>query len=169
MDPYYLTHKAEEVGYNPQVILAGRRINDNMSRYAAKKTIQRLVRNRIDLNACRVAVLGLTFKENCPDIRNSKVFDLINEFKQWNIDVFVVDPWCDEGAVMAQFDFQFSALSELSGMDALVVAVGHSEFRDLTPHQLKLFCRGDSPVLADLKSLFDRELTEAIGFDLFRL
>ena len=118
-----LTHKAEEVGYNPQVILAGRRINDNMSRYAAKKTIQRLVRNRIDLNACRVAVLGLTFKENCPDIRNSKVFDLINEFKQWNIDVVVVDPWCDEGAVMAQFDFQFSALSELSDMDALVVAV----------------------------------------------
>lgn len=168
VDPYYLTHKAEEVGYNPQVILAGRRINDNMSRYAAKKTIQRLVRNRVELNYCRVAVLGLTFKENCPDIRNSKVFDLIDEFRQWNIDVVIVDPWCDERALGAD-GMDLCELHDLSQVDALVVAVGHQEFRALTLERLRSFCRGNSPVLADLKSLYHRESAVRCGFDVFRL
>lgn len=168
VDPYYLTHKAEEVGYNPQVILAGRRINDNMSRYAAKKTIQRLVRNRVELNDCRVAILGVTFKENCPDIRNSKVFDLIDEFRQWNIDVVIVDPWCDERALRSH-GIDLCELHDLLPVDALVVAVGHQEFRALTLEQLWSFCRGDSPVLADLKSLYHRESAARCGFDVFRL
>lgn len=169
VDPYYLTHKAEEVGYNPQVILAGRRINDNMSRYAAKKTVQRLVQNRIDLTDCRVGILGVTFKENCPDTRNSKVFDLIDEFQQWNIDIQIVDPWCDQVELQSLYGLEICELKDLSQVDALVVAVGHQEFRALTPEQLKSYCSQTSPVLADLKSLYDRESAEVCGFDVFRL
>lgn len=169
VDPYYLTHKAEEVGYNPQVILAGRRINDNMSRYAAKKTVQLLVKNRVNLIDCRVAILGVTFKENCPDTRNSKVFDLIDEFQQWKIDVQIVDPWCDHSELQSLWGLQICELADLSDIDALVVAVGHQEFRALTPEQLKSFCSSTCPVLADLKSLYDREGAERCGFDVFRL
>ena len=169
VDPYYLTHKAEEVGYNPQVILAGRRINDNMSRYAAKKTVQRLVQKRIDLTDCRVGILGVTFKENCPDIRNSKVFDLIDEFQQWNIDIQIVDPWCDQAEIRSLYGLEICELEDLSQVDALVVAVGHQEFRALTLEQLKSFCSTTSPVLADLKSLYDRGSAEGFGFDVFRL
>ena len=95
VDPYYLTHKVEQAGYNPQVILSGRRINDNMSRYAARKSIQRMVRLGIDLSECTVGILGITFKDDCPDIRNSKVLDMIKEFTQWNIKCVISDPWCD--------------------------------------------------------------------------
>ncbi|MDT1867121.1 UDP binding domain-containing protein, partial [Acinetobacter baumannii] len=93
VDPYYLTHKAEEVGYHPQVILAGRRINDNMARYVARNTIKLMLQNGIDVPRSKVGVLGVTFKENCPDIRNSKVADLIKELEFWGAQVVVADPW----------------------------------------------------------------------------
>lgn len=169
VDPYYLTHKAEQVGYNPQVILAGRRINDNMSRYAAQSTIQCLVKQRVNLSGCRVAVLGITFKENCPDIRNSKVFDLLDEFQQWNIDCLVVDPWCDREAIKHEHGIELCEIGSLKEVDAIVVAVGHAEFRNLSPADLKSYCKGETPVIADLKSLFSREELQDLGFDLFRL
>ena len=169
VDPYYLTHKAEQVGYNPQVILAGRSINDNMSRYAAKKTIQRLVRQHVDLKTCRVGILGLTFKENCPDTRNSKIFDLIDEFQQWNIECVVVDPWCDFDDIESEYGLVLSDLDSLRELDALVVAVGHEQFRKLSGANLKNFCRGSAPVIADLKSLYDRKELEESGFSVFRL
>lgn len=169
VDPYYLTHKAEQVGYNPQVILAGRRINDNMSRYAARRTIQCLVKKKVDLKFCRIGVLGLTFKENCPDIRNSKVFDLIDEFKHWNIESLLVDPWCDPEEVRAKYDKDVCDLTDLNNVDALVVAVGHEEFRRLSAKELKGFCRGEEPVVADLKALFSPADLSAQGFEVFRL
>lgn len=169
VDPYYLTHKAEEVGYNPQVILAGRRINDDMSRYVAHSTIKRMIQNGIDVTTATVGVLGVTFKENCPDIRNSKIADVINEFKQWNVNVVVCDPWADAEEVQHEYGIELGVVNSENQVDSLVVAVGHNEFRHMTATQLREFVRGDKPVLADVKSLFDREQLTAEGFTVFRL
>lgn len=169
VDPYYLTHKAEEVGYHPQVILAGRRINDDMARYTAQHTVKLMLQNGIDVPRAKVGVLGITFKENCPDIRNSKIVDMVNEFKQWGVDVIVSDPWADSQEVIDEYGIQLLDISELNQVDALVVAVGHNEFRELTAQQLKNLVRSDKPVLADVKSLFNREQLQSAGFTVFRL
>lgn len=169
VDPYYLTHKAEEVGYHPQVILAGRRINDDMARYTAQHTVKLMLQNGIDVPRAKVGVLGITFKENCPDIRNSKIVDMISEFKQWGVEVVVSDPWADSQEVIDEYGIQLSDISELNQVDALVVAVGHNEFRELTAQQLKNLIRSDKPVLADVKSLFNREQLQSAGFTVFRL
>lgn len=169
VDPYYLTHKAEEVGYHPQVILAGRRINDEMARYTAQHTIKLMLQNGIDVPRAKVGVLGITFKENCPDIRNSKIVDMIEEFKQWGVEVTVSDPWADVQEVIDEYGIQLSDINELNQVDALVVAVGHNEFRELTAQQLKHLLRSDRPVIADVKSLFNREQLQSAGFTVFRL
>jgi len=169
VDPYYLTHKAEEVGYHPQVILAGRRINDNMARYVARNTIKLMLQNGMDVPRCRVGVLGVTFKENCPDIRNSKVVDMIREFEAWGVEVVVADAWADPADVQHEYGLSLGAVSPEQPVDALVVAVGHHEYRSLTVAELRSLCRGDQPVLADVKSLFDRHAAAAAGFTVFRL
>lgn len=169
VDPYYLTHKAEMVGYNPQVILAGRRINDNMSRYAAKCVIKKMVQNRIDLSAAKVGVLGLTFKENCPDIRNSKVVDLINELRSWGVEVIISDPWAEPDEVKGEYGFDLVDFDDLQNLDAIVVAVGHNEFRALSATDLKKLTHLDRPVLADIKAIFERESLVDSGFTVFRL
>ena len=169
VDPYYLTHKAEEVGYHPQVILAGRRINDNMAPYVARKTIQLMLKNGMDVPQCRVGVLGITFKENCPDIRNSKVVDLVREFLDWGVQVVVADPWADAEEVRHEYGVNLGVVDAENPVDALVVAVGHNEFRNASPSELRAFCRGDLPVLADVKSLFERSQAVAAGFTVFRL
>ncbi len=169
VDPYYLTHKAEELGYHPQVILAGRRINDNMARYAARGLIQRMLNNGIDVARSKVGVLGVTFKENCPDIRNSKVVDLIAELRKWNVEVVVADPWADPAEVLHEYGVRLEDLGSGLAVDSLVVAVGHREFRTMTPQKLRSLCRSPSPILADLKSLFDRHAAADAGFTVFRL
>jgi UDP-N-acetyl-D-galactosamine dehydrogenase len=169
VDPYYLTHKAEQVGYNPQVILAGRRINDNMGRFVARKLVQKMLLNNIDVTASKVGILGITFKENCPDIRNSKVVDIITELQAWNLSVEVIDPWADSKEVSDVYGLSLSALDRGCQWDALVVAVGHDEFRCLSAKDLKSFCRGENPVLIDLKSLYDRNDLCEQGFSVFRL
>ena len=169
VDPYYLTHKAEEVGYNPQVILAGRRINDNMARYAARTLIRRMLNRGIDVARSRVGVLGITFKENCPDIRNSKIIDLIRELRSWNVDVVVADPWADADEVQAEYGIELVDLDARGPVDSLVIAVGHNEYRAMSAERLRPLCRGDAPVLADLKSLYPRRDAEAAGFSVFRL
>lgn len=169
VDPYYLTHKAEQVGYNPQVILAGRRINDNMASYMVKKVVQKMLKNGIDVTKSTVGVMGITFKENCPDIRNSKVIDIITELRNWNIKVVVVDPWADPAEVQAVYDLSLGEISSKEQVDSLIVAVGHHQFRDLEPVELRGFCRGSMPVLADVKSLYDRFALSAQDFSVFRL
>lgn len=169
VDPYYLTHKAEEVGYHPQVILAGRRINDNMSRYVARNTIKRMLKNGIDVARSRVGVLGVTFKENCPDIRNSKVVDMVREFESWGAEVVVADAWASAEEVEHEYGLKLGVIDVAHPVDALVVAVGHNEYRDAQPEELRALCRGDKPVLADVKSLFDRHAAAAAGFTVFRL
>lgn len=169
VDPYYLTHKAEEVGYHPQVILAGRRINDNMARYAARNVIRLMLRNGVDVARSTVGVQGITFKENCPDIRNSKVADLVVELQNWGVKVVVSDPWADAEEVFHEYGIRLGTIDEAHPVDALIVAVGHNEFRREHPSELRAFCRGDKPVLGDLKALFDRHAAAAAGFTVFRL
>lgn len=168
VDPYYLTHKAEEVGYHPQVILAGRRINDNMARYAARNVIRLMLKNGIDVARSTVGVMGITFKENCPDIRNSKVADLIKELQSWGVSVTVTDPWASADEVRAEYGIRLGMIDTKNKVDSLVVAVGHNEFRSLTPSQLRDLCRLDKPVLADVKSLYNRHEVVAAGFTVFR-
>ena len=169
VDPYYLTHKAEEVGYHPQVILAGRRINDNMARYAARNVIRLMLRNGIDVARSTVGVQGITFKENCPDIRNSKVVDLIRELEEWGIRVVVSDPWADREEVAHEYGIELGTIDATNPVDALIVAVGHTEFRQGDVSGLRDLCRGEKPVLADLKCLFDRHAATDAGFTVFRL
>jgi len=169
VDPYYLTHKAEEVGYHPQVILAGRRINDNMARYAARNVIRLMLKNGIDVARSTVGVMGITFKENCPDIRNSKVADLVRELESWGVSVVVTDPWADPDEVEHEYSISLGTVDQVNRVDALIVAVGHQEFRELSPLDLKGFCRTGRPVFGDLKSLYDRHEAAKAGFTVFRL
>ncbi|TPU94820.1 Vi polysaccharide biosynthesis UDP-N-acetylglucosamine C-6 dehydrogenase TviB [Acinetobacter baumannii] len=169
VDPYYLTHKAEEVGYHPQVILAGRRINDNMARYVARNTIKLMLQNGIDVPRSKVGVLGVTFKENCPDIRNSKVADLIKELEFWGAQVVVADPWADAEEVKHEYGVELGTVNAQNPVDSLIVAVGHSQFRSLSASELRSYVKAEKPVLADVKSLFDRTQMSDVGFTVFRL
>ena len=169
VDPYYLTHKAEEVGYHPQVILAGRRINDNMARYVARNTIKRMLQQGMDAPRCKVGIMGITFKENCPDIRNSKVVDMVREFESWGMQVVVSDPVADPAEVQREYGLTLGSIDAQNPVDVLVVAVGHSQYRALTPEDLRSLCRGQRPILADVKSLYDRHAAAAAGLTVFRL
>ena len=169
VDPYYLTHRAEQVGYNPQVILAGRRINDNMAKYVAKKVIQKMILNGIDVTKSTIGVLGITFKENCPDIRNSKIVDIVAELLNWGINVVVYDPWADPIEVKDQYKISLGQINSDEKVDSLIVAVGHSEFREFPAEKLRSFCKGTKPVLADVKSLYEKAPLIECGFSLFRL
>lgn len=169
VDPYYLTHKAEEVGYHPQVILAGRRINDNMARYVARNTIKLMLQNGIDVPRAKVGVLGITFKENCPDIRNSKVADLIKELEFWGAQVVVADPWADADEVRHEYGIELGKVDAQNPVDSVIVAVGHNEFRSLSASELRSYMKCEKPVLADVKSLFDRTEMSDAGFTVFRL
>ena len=126
VDPYYLSHLAEQLGYHPQVILAGRRINDNMARYAARNIVKRMLQNGLDVPRSTVGVLGITFKENCPDIRNSKVADLVKELQAWGVNVVVVDPWADPSEVKREYGIDLGTIDASHPVDSLVVAVGQA-------------------------------------------
>lgn len=169
VDPYYLTHKAEEVGYHPQVILAGRRINDNMARYAARSVIRLMLKNGIDVARSTVGVMGITFKENCPDIRNSKVADLVKELQNWGCNVVVSDPWANPEEVEHEYGISLTTIDEFNKVDSLIVAVGHNEYRAMSSDQLIDLCHSERPVLADLKALYDRHGVAEAGFTVFRL
>ncbi|MDM0004463.1 Vi polysaccharide biosynthesis UDP-N-acetylglucosamine C-6 dehydrogenase TviB [Variovorax sp. J22G73] len=169
VDPYYLTHKAEQVGYHPQVILAGRRINDNMARYVARNTIKLMLKNGMDVPRCRIGILGITFKENCPDIRNSKIVDMVREFEAWGASVEVVDPWAEAEEVAHEYGIRLGRVDAQHPVDALVVAVGHNEYRAATIAELRALCRGEQPVLVDVKSLFSPKEARDSGFSVFRL
>ena len=168
VDPYYLVHKAEQVGYNPQVILSGRRVNDTMSLYMVKKVIQNMILNKIDVTNSIVGILGITFKENCPDIRNSKVIDVISELKKWGVKVIIEDSWADSEALKKSYNIKLGKIKE-NEVDSLIVAVGHNEYRNMEPKTLRKYCKSPSPVIADVKSLYDREALVKEGFTVFRL
>lgn len=168
VDPYYLTHKAEEVGYHPQIIASGRRMNDNMARYAARNVIKLMLKNGIDVSKSKVGVMGITFKEDCPDIRNSKVVDLIKEFQAWGVNVVVADPYADADEVFHEYGVKLNTMDDLSSVDALVVAVGHKVYRNMQLTQLQKMLKSEKPVLADLKALYNRHEATALGLTVFR-
>lgn len=170
VDPYYLTHKAEELGYHPQIILAGRRMNDNMARYAARNIIRRMLQNGHDVARSTVGVFGFTFKENCPDVRNSKVVDLVRELQSWSINTIVVDAWADPEEVSHEYGLKLTPMSDVQNLDSIIVAVGHNEFRGLSPRELYSRCNTEKkPILGDLKALYDQNEASEAGFTVFRL
>jgi UDP-N-acetyl-D-galactosamine dehydrogenase len=169
VDPYYLTHKAQELGYQPQVILSGRRINDNMGRYAARNVIRLMLKSGINVAKATVGVLGITFKENCPDVRNSRVIDIVRELQEWGVAVRVTDPWADPQEVLQEYGLALTEITPQTPVDSLIIAVAHEQFAQLTPPQLKALCAPQiKPVIADLKALHDREALEFQRFEVFR-
>lgn len=156
VDPYYLTHKAEEVGYHPQVVLAGRRINDSMGKHVADETIKLMLRKGIPVLGSKVLVLGLTFKENCPDVRNTKVVDIIAQLKQYNCHVDIYDPWIDVSEAEHEYGLQCLQQEPAHGAySAIVVAVGHSQFMQMGIAGIRRYAERTS-VIFDVKSLFPK-------------
>lgn len=137
VDPYYLTHKAEQLGYHSQVILSGRRINDGMGKYVGESTVKSLIKANKQVKGAKVAILGITFKEDCPDVRNSKVIDIINELKEYGIEVLAADPIADSKEVKEEYGFELVKFEEIKEVDAVIVAVGHKEYASLSLESLK--------------------------------
>jgi len=154
VDPYYLTHKAQEVGYNPEIILAGRRLNDGMGRYVAGQVIKLMIKKGQSIAGAKVLVLGLTFKENCPDLRNSRVIDVINELQDFGATVEVMDPWADPIESQTEYGIKLVGTPAFESYQAIVLAVAHNEFRDLKLNKM------DSQVVFDIKSIWDESLVD---------
>jgi UDP-N-acetyl-D-galactosamine dehydrogenase len=168
VDPYYLTHKADMLGYNPQVILAGRRINDGMGKFIAEQTIKHMIASGSHIKGAKVNVLGLTFKENCGDLRNSKVIDIINELKTYGVDIFVTDPQAESDHAMEEYGVPLLAWADMPQADAIVAAVAHNEFAAMSMADFaeKLVPGG---AFIDVKAAFSREAIQSAGYRLWRL
>ena len=154
VDPYYLTHKAMEIGYHPEVILAGRRVNDGMGSHAVAQMIKAMLNRAIQIKAARVLVMGLTFKENCPDLRNTRVIDIIREFESYGVIVDVVDPWANPDEAKKEYDISLCPTPEPGCYDGVLLAVPHKKFANLGAESIRAFGR-DPSIFFDLKSVFD--------------
>ena len=160
VDPYYLTYKAEQTGYRSQVILAGRHINDEMGKYAARQLVKMLIDTDVPVKSAKVAILGLTFKEDCPDIRNTRVVDILSELKEYGISPAVCDPVADDSEAYREYGISLTPMEAIKGMDAVVIAVAHEAFRALSKRQVASFFRIDKKkgrVLADLKGVLEKK------------
>lgn len=170
VDPYYLTYKAEEVGYHSQIILSGRRINDDMGKYVVESLVKNLIKANIPVKNARVGILGFTFKENCPDTRNTRVIDIVEELKEYGITPFIADPVADRGEAKHEYGIEFVDMNEIRNMDAIVLAVAHDEFKKMSVEDLgKLFKRDKEKVLLDIKGLLNRKEYEAANYMYWRL
>ncbi len=173
VDPYYLTHKAEEVGYNPEMILAGRRINDGMSKYIVSKTIKSLIMSGCNnIKDSTICIFGLTFKANCADLRNSKVFDIIKEFNDYGITPLVYDPWVDWSNTTIRKDCEFQpvlySIFPLNSLDSIIIAVDHNEFIDISYKYFNSLLK-DSGWLIDVKSIFNLDKIKQTRINYWRL
>ncbi|MDH3461236.1 MAG: nucleotide sugar dehydrogenase [Burkholderiaceae bacterium] len=168
VDPYYLTHKADTLGYHPQVILSGRRINDGMGKFIAEQTIKHMITTGSHVKGARVNLLGLTFKENCGDLRNSKVIDIINELKSYGVEVFVTDPQADPEEAIREYGVRLLPWDELPRADAIVAAVAHREFMTLSVDDLGKKLVKDGAFI-DVKAAFDQVAMQGAGYRLWRL
>jgi len=169
VDPYYLTYKAEMLGYHSQVILAGRRINDDMGKYVAENTVKRLIQAEKPVKNAKVAILGFTFKENCPDTRNSKVYDIVKELREYGIEPSITDPNADADEAKRLYGIDFVDMDSIRGMDAVVFAVAHTQFSKFTMNDVDKLFGGGQKVLVDVKSLLNREEYENAGYLYWRL
>jgi len=168
VDPYYLTHKAETVGYHPQVILAGRRINDNMGKFVAEKTVKLMIRAGRQIKGARVAILGLTFKEDCPDLRNTRVVDIVQELNYYGIEVLVHDPLADPEEARAFYGIEMKAWDDLTRLDGLILAVAHTAYREKNIGDFKDKL-DDKGCLIDVKSVLDPAEVKKTGIHFWRL
>ena len=156
VDPYYLTYKAQEIGYNPEIILSGRRINDGMGPYVAERVIKLMTQKRIHAVDSKILILGFTFKENCPDIRNTRVIDIVHEFDSYHTQVDVYDPWID--VKEAQHEYNISFLSELPATkyDAIILAVNHDQFKEMGANKIHALGR-ENHILYDVKNVLPKD------------
>ena len=161
VDPYYLTHKAQSVGHHPEIILAGRRLNDSMGAYVASQLVKKMAQAGLPVRGARVLVLGLTFKENTPDLRNSRIIDVIRELEDYGIDVDVHDPWADPDEALAEYSVALVEEPVPGAYDAIVVAVGHRQYRDMGAESIRAWGRPGAHVLYDLKGVLDKALSDA--------
>ena len=162
VDPYYLTHKAQAIGYNPEIILAGRRLNDSMGEYVVTQLVKTMIKKRIQVEGAKVLILGLSFKENCPDVRNTKVIDIVHELKEYNIDVDVYDPCVD--AEEPQQEYGISPINDIANLesnsyDGIILAVAHNQFVEMGVEKIRALGKSNH-VLYDLKYLFDSDLSD---------
>ncbi len=169
VDPYYLTYKAEMMGYHSQIILAGRRINDDMGKYVAENLVKSLIAADKAVKNAKVAILGFTFKENCPDTRNTKIIDIVNELNEYGIQPIIADPQADAEEAEHLYGVKFVDMSMIKDMDAVVLAVAHEEFQDLAMSDIDAFYLEGKKVLLDLKGLLERQEYEAAGYSYWRL
>ena len=171
VDPYYLTYKSEELGYHSRIILAGRRINDEMGKYVAESLVKSLIKVSVPVKGAKVAILGFTFKENCPDTRNTKVIDIYNELAEYDIHPLVVDPAADADEAKRLYGLSFGRLEDVRDMDAVIVAVAHDAFKDLEKADFDQFYRaGDTKkVLLDIKGILDKEAYQTADYHYWRL
>lgn len=157
VDPFYLTHKAQAEGYHPEMILAGRRLNDGMAHYIVSQLIKAMLTNKVQVEGAKVLIMGLTFKENCPDLRNTKVIDIVKELKEYHIETDVHDPWCDKDEAKEQYNIDLVEPKN-NYYDAIIVAVAHKQFIELPPSAIKALGKNPS-VIYDLKYVLDKEVS----------
>ena len=169
VDPYYLTYKAEMLGYHSQIIISGRRINDDMGKYVAENVIKNLIAADKAVKNARIAILGFTFKENCPDTRNTKIIDIVHELQEYGITPVISDPQADADEAERLYGIKFVELSKIKDMDAVVLAVAHEEFKSLSVSDMDLLYREGKKVLVDLKGLLSRKEYEKAGYSYWRL
>ena len=169
VDPYYLTFKAESLGYHPEMILAGRRINDNMGKYVTDRAVKLLIRTGRAVRGSRVAVLGLTFKENVPDLRNTRVVDIVTELEQYGVEVLVHDPMADADEARQYYNIALKPLEALEGVDAVILAVRHRAYERMGLAGVAALCRQGQPVVLDLKAAFEPAEAAAAGIVFWRL
>lgn len=171
VDPYYLTYKAEELGYHSQIILSGRRINDDMGKYVAENAVKNLIKANKHVQGARVALLGFTFKENCPDTRNTRVIDIVHELNEYGISPVITDPVADKMEAKREYGVEFVDLAEIKDMDAVIIAVAHEAFTSLTEADIEAMYSnsGHKKVLLDIKGLLDRDTFEKAGYIYWRL
>ena len=172
VDPYYLTYKAEELGYHSQIILSGRRINDDMGKYVAEQVVKKLIAAGAPVRDAKVGILGFTFKENCPDTRNTKIIDIVKELNEYGIQPLIADPYADAAEAERLYGVSFCDVDDIRECDAVILAVAHSAFAELTMAQIDGMFKSvgnEKKVLADIKGLLERIRYEAAGYRYWRL
>lgn len=169
VDPYYLTYKAEMMGYHSQIILSGRRINDDMGKYVAENVVKKLISAEKPVKNARVAILGFTFKENCPDTRNTKVIDIVNELKEYGINPIIADPAADANEAKRLYGIDFVDINSIKSVDVVILAVAHDKFKNLEMDQIYNFYREGKKVLIDVKGILNRKEYENCGYIYWRL
>lgn len=169
VDPYYLTYKAEQLGYHSQIILSGRRINDDMGRYVAENLIKQLIKADKPVKGAKIAILGFTFKENCPDTRNTKVIDIYNELLEYGIIPIVCDPEADSGEAKRLYGIDFVSMEQIRDMDGVILAVAHEEFAKMSSCEIATLYGKGERVLLDIKCILDRKEYENMGYRYWRL